>query len=184
MTDTHRQNIMPKVKCYSAAWLAKNATGHQLFEPSPEAARSRALASPYASKKKPVVQGPRRTIARRGTEVFVAVGKEIRWGDLAYIKEEWTNNPARDRRGSSARVKREDSTVNLEDIPDFEAIGGLRVGIPGEDGTCTKANRFCRQSRSRSPTTFDSSSSHPTQISSPSSRRTPCTYVPFPTPRI
>lgn len=33
--------------------------------------------------------GPRRTIARRGTEVFIAVGKEIRWADLVYLKEAW-----------------------------------------------------------------------------------------------
>lgn len=134
---------MPKVKCYSAAWLSKNAPGHQLFEPLPEVARSRSLASPYAAKKK-TIQGPRRTIARRGTEVFVAVGKDIRWGDLAYIKEEWTNNQSRERRGSSTRIKREDSTVNLDDIPDFEAIGGLRVSAAALSGaeqlltTCAK----------------------------------------------
>jgi nucleoporin NUP82 len=116
---------MPKVKCYSAAWLSKNAPGHQLFEPSPEVARSRALASPYAGKK--TTLGPRRTIARRGTEVFVAVGKEIRWGDLAYIKEEWSSNHPRERRGSNTRIKREDTAVNMEDIPSIEAIGGLRV---------------------------------------------------------
>ncbi|OAA53431.1 WD40 repeat-like-containing domain protein [Cordyceps fumosorosea ARSEF 2679] len=125
---------MPKVKCYSAAWLSKNAPGHQLFEPSPEVARGRSLASPYATKKKLVPQGPRRTIARRGTEVFVAVGKEIRWGDLAYLKDRWADSQARERRGSSSRIKREDSTVNLEDIPEFEAGGGLRtIKVPVAD---------------------------------------------------
>ncbi|OAA37120.1 WD40 repeat-like-containing domain protein [Beauveria brongniartii RCEF 3172] len=123
---------MPKVKCYSAAWLSKNATGHQLFEPSPEVARSRALASPYAGKK--ITLGPRRTIARRGTEIFVAVGKEIRWGDLAYIKEEWSNNHPRERRGSNTRIKREDTTLNMEDIPSIETIGGLRtIKVPVAD---------------------------------------------------
>ncbi|KAM3502392.1 hypothetical protein MY11210_009087 [Beauveria gryllotalpidicola] len=123
---------MPKVKCYSAAWLSKNAPGHQLFEPSPEVARSRALASPYAGKK--TTLGPRRTIARRGTEVFVAVGKEIRWGDLAYIKEEWSSNHSRERRGSNARIKREEPTVNMQDIPSIEAIAGLRtIKVPVAD---------------------------------------------------
>ncbi|KAJ4153360.1 hypothetical protein LMH87_009850 [Akanthomyces muscarius] len=124
---------MPKVKCYSAAWLSKNAPGHQLFEPTPEAVRSRALTSPYASKKKTAL-GPRRTIARRGTEVFVAVGKEIRWGDLAYIKDRWASNP-RERRGSSTRIKREDSNVNMEDIPSIETVGGgLRtIKVPVAD---------------------------------------------------
>ncbi|ATY67396.1 WD40 repeat-like-containing domain [Cordyceps militaris] len=124
---------MPKVKCYSAAWLSKNAPGHQLFEPSPEVARAQALASPYASKKN-AAQGPRRTIARRGTEVFVAVGKEIRWGDLAYLKETWAGTQAREHRGSSARIKREDSTFNLEHIPSIEAVGGLRtIKVPVAD---------------------------------------------------
>ena len=120
---------MPKVNSYSAAWLSKSAPGHQLFEPSPEALRSRGMTPPYSSKKKAPL-GPRRTIARRGTEVFVAVGKEIRWGDLAYLKEEWTTaQQARARRGSSARVKREESTGPLEDIPDIESVGGLRVRL-------------------------------------------------------
>ncbi|KAM3554120.1 hypothetical protein MY1884_006301 [Beauveria asiatica] len=123
---------MPKVKCYSAAWLSKNAPGHQLFEPSSEIARSRALASPYAGKK--TILGPRRTIARRGTEVFVAVGQELRWGDLAYIKEEWSNNHPRERHGSNTRIKREDTTLNMEDIPSIEAIGGLRtIKVPVAD---------------------------------------------------
>ncbi len=118
---------MPKVKCYSASWLSKNAPGRQLFEPSPEALRSRGLTPPYSSKKK-APPGPRRTIARRGTEVFVAVGKEIRWGDLAYLKEEWaTAQQARGRGGSSARIKREESTGPLDEIPDIESMGGLRV---------------------------------------------------------
>lgn len=137
---------MPKVKCYSAAWLSKNAPGHQLFEPSPEAARSRALTSPYASKKK-AVQGPRRTIARRGTEVFVAVGKEIRWGDLAYIKEAWASTQTRDRRGSSARVKREDSNVNMDDIPDIEAVGGLRVSGTNQKVLGLPTNELCQDNQ-------------------------------------
>ena len=33
--------------------------------------------------------GPRRTIARRGTEVFVANGREIRWADLVTMKDNW-----------------------------------------------------------------------------------------------
>ncbi|KAK2008121.1 nuclear pore complex protein An-Nup82 [Colletotrichum eremochloae] len=97
---------MPKVKSYSAPWLS-HGPGRHLFAPSSDAA-SKALnaPSPYISKKKKA-PGPRRTIARRGTEVFVAVGKELRWGDLAYLKEKWSTKHAHRRMGS--RVKREDS---------------------------------------------------------------------------
>ncbi|CAM1502911.1 Fc.00g076870.m01.CDS01 [Cosmosporella sp. VM-42] len=115
---------MPKVKSYSAAWLSKNAPGHGLFEPSPETSRPRGLSEPYGSKKLSVA-GPRRTIARRGTEVFVAVGREIRWGDLAYLKDEWANRPAKGRSGGS-RIKREDSWSQVEDL-DVESASGLRT---------------------------------------------------------
>ncbi|KAK1599022.1 nuclear pore complex protein An-Nup82 [Colletotrichum navitas] len=110
---------MPKVKSYSAPWLS-HGPGHQLFAPSSDAA-SKALSvpSPYMSKKKKA-PGPRRTIARRGTEVFVAVGKELRWGDLAYLKEKWSTKHAHRRMGS--RVKREDSAQAFDDeaIPSTE----------------------------------------------------------------
>lgn len=116
---------MPKVKSYSAAWLSSNAPGHRLFEQSPEASKSRGLESTYPSKKKHV-PGPRRTIARRGTEVFVAVGREIRWGDLAYLKDEWANRHSKGRSSQGVRIKRKDSTQSLDD-DDLENTAGLRV---------------------------------------------------------
>ena len=33
--------------------------------------------------------GHRRTIARRGTEIFVVVDNEIRWSDLCMLKDVW-----------------------------------------------------------------------------------------------
>ncbi|KAK5989118.1 Nuclear pore protein NUP82 [Cladobotryum mycophilum] len=114
---------MPKVKCYSAAWLSKDAPGYQLFEPLADTLRSRAL-SPTKKKGLP---GPRRTIARRGTEVFVAVGKEIRWGDLVYLKEEWTEKQSRKRHGSSVRIKREDSVQTFSTDRESEVPLGMRI---------------------------------------------------------
>ena len=124
---------MPKVKNYSAGWLSEGSHGHKLFAPSADTLRSRALSPSYSSKKKPV-QGPRRTIARRGTEVFVAVGREIRWGDLAYLKEDWAQQQARARSATpGSRVKREGSVQPMEIPANFENAGGLRVSrIPGE----------------------------------------------------
>ncbi|KAL2886608.1 Nucleoporin NUP82 [Ceratocystis lukuohia] len=96
---------MPKVKAYTPSYLATGAPGNALFVATNEPC------SPYASKKKQNAKspqaGPRRTIARRGTEIFVARGREIRWGDLAYLKE-----MQEDRRAKSSRrsvlIKRED----------------------------------------------------------------------------
>jgi nucleoporin NUP82 len=74
---------MPKITSYTPAWLSKPNPGHDLFTPSPS---SQSLAP---STKKNLKPGPRRTIAYRGVEVFIAVGKEIRWADLVYLREAW-----------------------------------------------------------------------------------------------
>ncbi|KAK1466963.1 nuclear pore complex protein An-Nup82, partial [Colletotrichum melonis] len=118
-TRSIERDAMPKVKSYTAPWLS-HGPGHSLFAPSSDASNKALSApSPYGSKKKKI-QGPRRTIARRGTEVFVAVGKELRWGDLAYLKEKWSTKHAHRRMGS--RVKREDSTQSFDEdaIPSTE----------------------------------------------------------------
>lgn len=118
---------MVKVKSYSAAWLSKNTTGHQLFEPSSETLRSRAL-SPANSTKKEQAPGPRRTIAHKGTQVFVAAGREIRWGDLAYLKEQWSTRQPRGRTGSQVPgIKREESMQSIEDSFGLENVAGIRV---------------------------------------------------------
>lgn len=78
---------MPKVASYTQAFLAKPSTGHDLFTLAATSTGSQNGApnggSGWDTKGNP---GARRTIARRGTEVFIAVGKEIRWADLVYLK--------------------------------------------------------------------------------------------------
>ncbi|KAI1417782.1 hypothetical protein F5Y13DRAFT_62419 [Hypoxylon sp. FL1857] len=100
---------MPKIKSYTPAWLLPPSPGHDLFVPNPSDAHN---ASSYASKAVSG-HGPRRTIARRGTEVFIAVGKEIRWADLVYLKERWEEKQAEARGG--VRIKREDSSSSDDD---------------------------------------------------------------------
>ncbi|KAI0145967.1 hypothetical protein F4776DRAFT_385990 [Hypoxylon sp. NC0597] len=100
---------MPKIKSYTPAWLLPPSPGHDLFVPNPNDAHS---ASSYTSKDISK-NGPRRTIARRGTEVFIAVGKEIRWADLLYLKERWEEKRAVARGG--IRIKREDSNSSDDD---------------------------------------------------------------------
>lgn len=73
---------MPKITNYTPAWLSRPNPGHDLFT-----APSTPSLTP--SSKKTTKSGPRRTVAHRGTEVFIAVGKEIRWADLVYLKEAW-----------------------------------------------------------------------------------------------
>lgn len=116
---------MSKIKSYTPSWLSKPAPGHALFQASVEDVNT----SVFSSKRK-ARPGPRRTIARRGTEVFVAVNREIRWGDLVYLKDSWAA------KAGSTRVKREDTTSSFsiydETLPsiegsDGEAAQGYRV---------------------------------------------------------
>ncbi|KAI1744010.1 hypothetical protein F4680DRAFT_327004 [Xylaria scruposa] len=103
---------MPKIKAYTPAWLSSPSPGHQLFAPNPNDAQN---ISSYASRAVSTA-GPRRTIATRGTEVFIAVGKEIRWADLVYLKERWQEKAAQGRGG--VHIKREDS----DEIDDSDVI--------------------------------------------------------------
>lgn len=82
---------MPKITSYTPAWLSKPNPGHDLFTIAPS---SQSLTPSSTKKPKP---GPRRTIAYRGVEVFIAVGKEIRWGDLVYLREAWEDKEQKTR---------------------------------------------------------------------------------------
>ncbi|KAK3332519.1 hypothetical protein B0T19DRAFT_105422 [Cercophora scortea] len=107
---------MPKIKSYAPSWLNQSAPAHKLFElPVDDSKLPASLA--YAKRNRP---GPRRTIARRGTEVFVAVGKQIRWGNLAILKESYEAKQSRS--GGGIRSKREGSAGSF-DIYDEEANG-------------------------------------------------------------
>ncbi|KAH7065708.1 hypothetical protein BKA63DRAFT_481496 [Paraphoma chrysanthemicola] len=75
---------MPKVLSYTPDWLSRPHPGYHLFAPK------HTNGSALAAKKKDL--GPRKTIATRGSEIFVAVGHEIRWADLVNLKE--GNEPA------------------------------------------------------------------------------------------
>lgn len=170
---------MPKVKSYSAPWLSNYGPGHRLFEQSADALRAKAL-SPAASSKRETAPGPRRTIASRGTQVFVAAGKEVRWGDLAYIKDQWSEGQARGRNGSygGPRIKREDSTLSIEETVEQGNAPGMRVGSTAPSPlleTISNLPVARRLSRHDALKTSASSSSRPTLTCSPFSPPTPFT---------
>ncbi|KAI2630892.1 hypothetical protein GGR54DRAFT_175559 [Hypoxylon sp. NC1633] len=100
---------MPKIKSYTPAWLLPPSPGHDLFAPNTTESPNGSSYTSNASSK----SSPRRTLARRGTEVFIAVGKEIRWADLVYLKERWQEKQAEGR--GDVRIKREDSTSPGDD---------------------------------------------------------------------
>jgi nucleoporin NUP82 len=86
---------MPKVISYTPAWLSKPNPGHEIFTSKAGSTQSASANGSSSSSKRTAKPGPRRTIARRGTEVFIAVGKEIRWADLVYLKEAWEDKQSR-----------------------------------------------------------------------------------------
>ena len=74
---------MPKVVSYTPPWLSRPSPGATLFSSAPSKITDAALAN------KPAYEGPTRTLARRESEVFIVVDNEIRWADLARLKNEW-----------------------------------------------------------------------------------------------
>lgn len=81
---------MPKIVSFTPAWLQRPNPGHDIFtsaQPKGKSAHTTYSNGFNTISKRASKPGARRTIARRGTEIFVAVGKEIRWADLVYLKE-------------------------------------------------------------------------------------------------
>lgn len=117
------------MKAYTPAWLSRPSPGHRVFAPAIGEPRP----SPYSSSSRSDASktGPRRTIAQSGSQVFVAVGKEIRWVDLIELKEKWQEKDVRGR--TDFRIKREDSngfdTNELLDAAEKEDYAGFRVSI-------------------------------------------------------
>ncbi|KAK4502958.1 hypothetical protein PRZ48_006385 [Zasmidium cellare] len=69
---------MPKILARSPQWLDYGTPGFDFFQPA-DNDKSRQTGAQ--------TKGPSRRIAHRGTEVFTAVGNEVRWSDLAVLKD-------------------------------------------------------------------------------------------------
>lgn len=86
---------MPRVIDYTPSWLSRPSAGFQLFDQATSAS------SPEKTRQKNSglretdhigensYEGPLRTIARRGTEIFIVAEKFIRWSDLSTLKSDW-----------------------------------------------------------------------------------------------
>jgi len=128
---------MPKIKSFAPGWLNQPAPGHKLFEQPVDSSKLPAALA-YSKKWKP---GPRRTIAHRGTEVFVAAGKQIRWGDLAQLKESWESRHSRS--GTGPRLHRGDSEGSFE-VYDEEAVAGnTQAGTTQAEGYRVSGGANC-----------------------------------------
>ena len=172
---------MPRIKSYTPRWLTDAADGgHGLFTRSHDDIK----APPFSSKK--AEPGPRRTVARRGTEVFVANGKELKWGDLVYLRDGWAAKQARSNRRS--QIKREESNGSLdapEEIANGDGYSAEGYRVRGWLNVCWTpgANLNPRPSKRPSQTTSDSLSCRRWRTTWQFSRPTRCTSACFRIPR-
>ncbi len=84
---------MPEVIGYTPPWLSRPSPGAGIFaDPSPQSPPSPSKRQGPSSPATPEYPGPKRLIAHRGTEVFAAVGNQIRWADLAKVKDRWEDS--------------------------------------------------------------------------------------------
>ena len=95
---------MPQITEYTPAWLSQPNPGYELFTNATKEVKYPSL----NGSKKSAKPGPLQTVAHRGTEIFIAVGKEIRWADLVYLKEAWEDGEKR-RKNTARRGARESS---------------------------------------------------------------------------
>ncbi|KAI9893467.1 MAG: hypothetical protein M1814_006764 [Vezdaea aestivalis] len=99
------EDHIPKVASYTPPWLLRPSPGFDLF--------SNNLPNTFSSPDETAIPSPRRTIANRGTEVFVALGKELRWTDLRNLQDDWDEEENyRAHRRSRGRSTRSQSIGN------------------------------------------------------------------------
>ena len=128
---------MPKITSYNQAWLAKPNPGHDLFTATKAGTQDGIPDGVlgWDTKGKPRA---RRTIARRGTEVFIAVGKEIRWADLVYLKAAEEDAQSR----QSSRGKRQESQYTDDHAQGYrvschtEDIGLILTFLDHQNSSC------------------------------------------------
>ncbi|KAL2352410.1 hypothetical protein BJ546DRAFT_1064149 [Cryomyces antarcticus] len=123
---------MPKVLSYTPSWLSRPSPGFDLFQPSPKS-KSPSLVN---GSKKDKHTGPCRTIAHRGTEVFVLAGNEIRWSDLVLLKDT-SEELSKSRRKLNGKGKHSKSRSEGEDPVEDEgsaesAYRTLKVPVAGQ----------------------------------------------------
>lgn len=125
---------MPKIISYTPSWLSRPSPGFHLFS----SAHASTISGPVAEKVSPQLQngfsnkktlsGPRRTIARRGTEIFVVVENEIRWSDLCMLKENWEEHQKQNRQSKRRPDGHVATGLEQEVVEEDFRKGSYRVG--------------------------------------------------------
>lgn len=113
---------MPKIISYTPPWLLRNTPGFRLFNTrfasQPPDLGKGINGQENGNAHDDSYVGPNKTIARRGTEVFLVAGKYIRWSDLSVLKdnyEEQQQTPSRKPMSSNETVKAKAEDEGPED---------------------------------------------------------------------
>ncbi|KAL3477374.1 hypothetical protein BJX99DRAFT_257624 [Aspergillus californicus] len=116
---------MPKVISYTPPWLSRPSSGASLFSrtsPKDESLK-RFKESEY--------NGPSRTLARRGNEIFTVVDNQVRWSSLTRLKDEWQQR-ARSKDTANQKADGDDDlSYKILTVPNNERIRQL---IPSPNG--------------------------------------------------
>ena len=111
---------MPKILAYTPEWLSRNNPGFQVFsnsQPRQAQAQANDNSNDYV--------GPKKTIARRGAEIFTVVEKQIRWADLSILKENFEEQKATPTKAPKSTGPR----TNLQIEKDGPEDGSYRVRL-------------------------------------------------------
>ncbi|KAL8853165.1 MAG: hypothetical protein Q9221_002047 [Calogaya cf. arnoldii] len=93
---------MPKVLGYTPSWLSRPSAGFDLFSSGNKrtsfASQDGSHPRAKSSNQEQAYLGARRTIAHRGSEIFVVVDNQIRWADLSIVKYDWERSQRKGKR--------------------------------------------------------------------------------------
>ncbi|KAJ5508969.1 hypothetical protein N7527_011112 [Penicillium freii] len=116
---------MPKVNSYAPAWLCRPSPGAKFLSSS--SAQSPAEDLQNGSKR--ISNGATRTIAKRGNEVFAVVDNEIRWSNLARLKDQWQQE-IKQKKGSASQ---DEQQADHTQLPPYRVLA-VPVSSPPPNG--------------------------------------------------
>ncbi|PGH08945.1 hypothetical protein GX51_01002 [Blastomyces parvus] len=119
---------MPKVIDYSPPWLSRPSPGATFFLGSgserPSQASRISKSKDAGDAREQSYLGPKRTLARRGTEVFAVVDNQIRWSNLSILKDEWQAEVRQKRKGTERGREPERSPPRQDESTGGHAADG------------------------------------------------------------
>ncbi|KAJ5707356.1 hypothetical protein N7488_007157 [Penicillium malachiteum] len=123
---------MPKVNSYAPAWLCRPSPGASLFTSASIKSPAQGLEN---GSKSSAPTAATRTVAKRGNEVFAVVDNEIRWSDLARVKDQWQQQ-ARQKKSPAEPAK---TQANATEIPTYRVLavpvyGLIKQILPSPNG--------------------------------------------------